>query len=107
MTDGWNQVLRKIGLGFLIVFSTVLVTAYVAPAVSVQLQLSPSQLKLVRLGALGMVAWGVLGGSGWEIQSYKGQNPHERFNQHWFTALYVFGLFCGAIGLLLEPVTED
>jgi len=104
MSDGWRLVLGKIIRAFLIVGTTVALAAIVAPTLSGILQLSSAELKWVRLGALGMVAWGVLGRSGWEIQSYGGQNPHERFNAKWFIALYVLGLFCGAVGLMLESV---
>lgn len=103
MNDGWRLVLAKIGRAFLIVSATVIAAALVAPSLSAVLSLTHTELKWVRLGALGMVAWGVLGRSGWEIQSWKGQNPHERFNRAWFLGLYVVGLFCGAVGLLLEP----
>jgi len=102
MNDGWSRVLGKSFCGFVMVAITLTFAAGTAPVLSRSLQLSPDQLQLFRLFALGMVAWGVLGRSGWEIQSWKGQNPYEKFNSRWFTALYLLGLFFGALGLLME-----
>ncbi|MDT7042058.1 hypothetical protein [Candidatus Nitronereus thalassa] len=104
MDDGWKKVLSKIGKAFLIVAVAIFSAILLAPFLSESLQLYPDQLKWFRLVALGIVAWGVLGRSGWEIQTIKGQTAPEAFNSRWFTLLYFFGCFCGALGVLVEPV---
>ncbi|MEH6708586.1 MAG: hypothetical protein V7667_11500 [Alloalcanivorax venustensis] len=104
MSEQWIKVLRKIGKAFVIVFATLAVAALVAPIVSEQLALGSDGIRWFRLLALGLVAWGVLGKSGWEVQTYGGVSPHENFSSRWFLGLYVLGLFFGALGVLVEPV---
>lgn len=104
--NGWKKVLGKIVLGFFLVSATILLAVAIAPTLSEALQLTKSQLKWARLGALGMVAWGVLGRSGWEVQSWSGNSQYEKFNAYWFIVLYLVGLFCGALGLMLEPAAN-
>ena len=104
MDDGWKNVLGKSGGSLIIVCLAIFVAALLAPSLSEFLQLRPDQMKWFRLGALGMVAWGVLGRSGWEIQTIKGKTPYEKFNSGWFTFLYFLGCFCGALGILVDPV---
>ncbi len=100
----WRKVLLRIARSFLMTASTVIAAYFSAPAVSTMLSLQEDELAIARLAALTLVAWGVLGRSGWEIQSWKGKSPPERFNRWWFEVLYVVGLYCGAVGILLEPV---
>ncbi len=104
MATGWTQVIAKSVKALIVVCVTLTVAYITAPYVSDCLSLSTDQIKIFRLVALGMIAWGVLGRSGWEIQSYKGNNAHERFNSCWFNALYVLGLLVGCLGLLVEPM---
>ena len=104
MPTGWEQVIAK-SFRALIIVCVILIAAYItAPCVSNYLKLSTDEIKIFRLCALGMIAWGVLGRSGWEIQTYKGNTVHERFNSLWFTALYALGLYVGGLGLLVEPM---
>ena len=104
MMEGWIQVIFKIGKALVLVCLTLAAAFITAPYISNCLSLSSEEIKIFRLGALGMVAWGVLGKSTWEIQTWKGSTSHERFNSWWFTALYVLGLFVGGLGLLVEPM---
>ena len=103
MTASWKIVTRRIVIALAIVSLTLLVAYFASPFVNSWISPAESELRILRLAALGMVAWGVLGRSGWEIQTYKGVTGPERFNSFWFTVLYVIGLFCGGIGILLEP----
>ena len=104
MSQAWKHVIVKIGKGLLLA-GLPLGSAFVAaPYVSDCLSLSAEEIKIFRVVALGMVAWGVLGKSSWEIQSWDGTTGPERFNSWWFTILYVLGLFIGGLGLLVEPM---
>ena len=67
MSQAWKHVIVKIGKGLLLA-GLPLGSAFVAaPYVSDCLSLSAEEIKIFRVVALGMVAWGVLGKSSWEI----------------------------------------
>lgn len=104
MNQGWIQVIAKIVKALVLVCLALTAAFIAAPYVSNYLRLSSEEIKIFRLGALGLVAWGVLGKSTWEIQTWKGVTGHEQFNSWWFTALYLLGLFAGGLGLLVNPM---
>lgn len=103
MDSGWRRVLSNIGKGFLVTSATLALAIVAAPLVSEHMNFTNENIRYFRLFALGLVAWGVIGKSGWEIQSWKGKNPWERFNSCWWLFLYFSGLFIGALGVLVVP----
>lgn len=56
----------------------------------------------MRVTSAFLVAWGVLGRLGWEIQSIKGRTVAEQINSWWFRALYCLGLLIGVASLAAE-----
>ena len=103
MSTHWKHVILKSAKALALVCLALIAAFIAAPYISDCLSLSTEEMKIFRLGALGLAAWGVLGKAGWDIQTYSGNSGPERLNSWWFTVLYILGLFAGGLGLLVEP----
>lgn len=86
---------------FFQVFITLLVAYFSAPYISDYLCWSIEQVKIIRLVAIGLVAWGVLGRIG--IQSWKGKTTAEICDKWLFKFLYLASVYIGCLGILIEP----
>ena len=99
MEENTKKVLKQSGKGLLIACAILIFAFYTAPCINIFV--TKENITLYRLGAFGLVAWAVLGRSGFEIQSYKSSSSSEKINKYIYLIIYCVGLYSGAIGLLV------
>ena len=78
-----------------------LIAYFAAPYISDCLDFSVDQVKIIRLVAMGVIAWGVLGRLTFE--SFDRNTGPEIFDRFWFKSLYILGLLLAGFALLIEP----
>ena len=86
---------------FFQVFITLLVAYFSVPYISDYLCLSIEEVKIIRIAAIGLVAWVVLGRRG--TQSWDGKTTAEICDNWLFKSLYLAGVYIGCLGILIEP----
>ena len=87
---------------FFQVFITLLVAYFSVPYISDYLCLSIEQVKIIRLVAIGLVAWGVLGRMG--TKTWDGVTTAEICDKWLFKFLYLASIYIGGVGILIEPI---
>ena len=97
----WKQLLFDSSKALVLVCFTLVIAYFVAPYISDYLEFSVEQVKIFRLVAMGMIAWGVLGRLTFE--SFDRITGPEIFDRFWFKSLYILGLFLAGLALLIEP----
>lgn len=109
--DEWNNVnqkriakKRKGKLVSLILVSTAVITAFfIAKYVNSNFQITIEHLRYVRLLAIIVVGWAVMGRVGYETTTMSGESLLERTSADIFKILYLLGIFITTIALFLEP----
>jgi TRAP-type C4-dicarboxylate transport system permease small subunit len=66
--------------------------------------LSDGFMRFLRLITATFFATAVLGRSGWDIQTWRGTSPAEKWNKKIFRVLYIFGFFLLVLSFLIRPV---
>lgn len=87
---------------FFQVFITLLVAYFSAPYISDYLCWSIEQVRIIRLTAVGLIAWGVLGRL--KTKSWDEKTDAEICDKWLFKFLYLASIYIGGLGILIEPI---
>jgi len=96
---------RGMLISFLWVFATFLLGYIVALFVNDYWPMNISSIRLVRLTAMIIIAWAVLGRLGYETPTIDGKTLLEKTSEGTFRFLYLIALFIAAVSLFLLPET--
>ncbi len=78
---------------------------FVAKYININFNVGIEHLRYVRLVAIIIVGWAVLGRIGYETQTMDGNTLLEQTSESTFKILYLLGIFVTTIALFLEPAS--